>query len=188
MTRKVIIMPVSSPLCKVKMINWILDNIPKYWGIMDVGPGEGTYYNILHPLGYSTMDCIEIYEPWIDRYKLRDKYGKVFLEDAIYFKHYDKYDFVILGDVLEHMTREDGQRLIAHLKEKVQAIIVSVPFANTQGPYQGNTYETHLQNDLNAETFTTHYPGFTLIADEEDKARHNDLGEWEHITAWVWTK
>jgi hypothetical protein len=183
-------MPVSSPLCKRKMINWIIEYIPKDAKILDIGPGCGTYSDILTSLSYNHIDAVEIYEPYITKYNLGSKYNEVYNCDINDFNFMPfEYDFVILGDVLEHMTRETGQRLIKSLQERhVKYIIVSVPFANTQGTYDGNVYETHLQNDLNAETFTQYYPGFTLIADEEDRMRQNHLGEWEHITAWVWVK
>jgi 2-polyprenyl-3-methyl-5-hydroxy-6-metoxy-1,4-benzoquinol methylase len=181
-------MPVSSPLCKKDIMNWIVNNVPKDASIMDVGPGCGTYSDILRPLGYKYIDAIEIYEPYIEKYSLRSKYNRVILGNAVWYSFYDEHDFVILGDVLEHMSYEDGKRLVTYLQRTVKYILISVPYANTQGEYDGNIYETHLQNDLCAETFTKYYPGFTMISDEEDKGRHNDLGEWEHITAWVWKR
>lgn len=182
-------MPTSSPLCKKDMIEWIIKNIPKDARILDVGPGMGTYSEILTPLGYKTIDAVEIYAPYVTKYSLEDKYNNVYIGNVLEFK-FPKgfYQFVILGDVLEHMSREAAQQLLSSLFEKVDAIIISVPYNNTQGTYDGNVYESHLQNDLNAETFKKIYPEFTLISDQEDKSRHNDIGQWEHITAWVWKK
>jgi uncharacterized protein (UPF0218 family) len=45
--------------------------------ILDVGAGEGTYYNYLHDW-FKHMDAVEIFKPNIVNYKLEQKYHKVY--------------------------------------------------------------------------------------------------------------
>ena len=64
-------------------------------------PGLGTYSDLLRSLGYR-MDAVEIYSPYIDKYGLRAKYDNVYCKDILEFD-FSQYDFIILGDVLEHI-------------------------------------------------------------------------------------
>ena len=70
--------------------------------ILDVGAGEGTYFNYLGDY-FKVMDAVEVFKPNIDKYKLQDKYNKVYNVDIKDFK-YDFYDIIIFGDVIEHLS------------------------------------------------------------------------------------
>lgn len=148
-------MPTSHPM----QINEILDAVlmvnPK--SILDIGVGYGKY-------GFL---CRE----FLDTMKHDDNYGKrthiiegieVFpkyltpVHDYIYDKIHignakdvlpkldKKYDMILLIDVLEHFTYEDGIIILNECKRHCDYIIISVPKdIGNQGTVHGNKHETH---------------------------------------------
>ena len=142
-------MPTSYPIYKDSVRNWVLQNIPLDAKILDVGAGCGTYSDLLRGYGYE-MDAVEIWQPYIDKYELKKKYGVVYHKNilAIDFVILDTYHFFILGDVLEHLTAEEAQYFMLFLKQNNKKYIVAVPYQMEQDEYEGNKYEIHLQPDL----------------------------------------
>ena len=100
-------MPHSYHYGKPDAIDFILKNTTKDSKILDVGAGVGTYSDLLKPHGYD-IDCIEVYDKYIEAYDLKSKYKNVFCDNILNFD-VSEYDFVILGDVLEHLTIEDAK-------------------------------------------------------------------------------
>jgi autotransporter strand-loop-strand O-heptosyltransferase len=124
--------------------------------ILDVGPGIGTYSNLLRDLGYQ-MDSIEIWEPYVDEYNLKSKYDIVHIGNIIEFD-ISAYDFIILGDVLEHLSAKDAKELINKIDSSGKECLVAVPYEMEQGEYYGNVHESHLQSDLTPEVIKNRYP------------------------------
>jgi len=154
-------MPSSETLLKKEIIEYIKINFPdKNTTILDVGPGIGTYYNLLSNF-YKNIDCCEIWQPYIKKYNLKEKYRKVFCLDICLFE-FEWYDVIILGDVLEHISSSNAINLINKIYPKCKDIIVSVPFNMPQGIYDGNIYEIHLQSDLNKNIMSERYPMLKL--------------------------
>ena len=112
-------MPTSYPIYKDSVRNWFLQNVPLDTLILDVGAGCGTYSDLLRGYGYK-MDAVEIWEPYINQYGLKNKYGWVYEENVLKMPLdvLGAYDFYILGDVLEHLSVEDAQWLMNFLKIK----------------------------------------------------------------------
>ena len=157
-------MPTSYPIYKDSVRNWFLNYVPLDAKILDVGAGCGTYSDLLSGYGYK-MDAVEIWEPYIDKYQLNKKYNVVYNKNilAIDFVVLDTYDFFILGDVLEHLTAEEGQSLMLFLKQNNKKYIVAVPYQMEQGEHEGNTHETHLQPDLTPDIMKQRYPDLELL-------------------------
>ena len=115
--------------------------------ILDIGPGSGTYAK-LYPDAKWTG--IEIYEPYVERFDLNNLYEKVIIADA---REYDfgelgRFDAVVAGDVLEHMTAEDAKSLLEKLKALSSTVIVSIPIGHfPQGEWEGNPHEAHVVDD-----------------------------------------
>jgi len=126
--------------------------------ILDVGPGCGTYYDLFK----IKMDCIEIHEPYIDKFKLRDKYENVFIGNVMDF-NIGNYKFIIMGDVFEHLSIEDAKNLLNKINSYNIKTLIAVPYNYEQGVYDNNTYEIHLQPDLTPEIMNLRYPSLTLI-------------------------
>ena len=58
-----------------------------------------------------------------------------------------------MGDVLEHLSIENAQKVINYAKEHSNFILVAIPYCQAQVFTEGNTYETHLQSDLTHDIF-----------------------------------
>jgi len=154
-------MPYSYPEYKNEVKLHFKKCIPKNSKILDVGPGAGTYSDLLRELGYK-IDCLEIWEPYIHQFSLHQKYDTVILGDIREFD-FSGYDYIIMGDVLEHLTLEDATLFLNKVNNLNIKCLVAVPYNYEQGEYEGNVYETHLQPDLTPENVLTRYPSLTLI-------------------------
>lgn len=155
-------MPTSTPIFKPQTIEYITKYIDKSTNIIDIGAGMGTYSILLRPLGYDNIDAIEVYQPYIDGYHLKAKYRSVYDHNIINSELYlQDYGLAILGDVIEHMTYRDSLIVLEKLKH-INDIIIAIPFHASQGAVMGNSYETHIQNDLSNKKFLDMYPEFTL--------------------------
>jgi hypothetical protein len=161
-------MPTSYQLYKDSIKNWILENVSLDAKILDVGAGCGTYSDLLRGYGYK-MDAIEIWEPYIKKYNLKDKYDVVMEMDVldVYAPTLQNYDMCILGDILEHLNIEDGQRLIKDISKHCKYFIVAIPYQMEQGEHEGNIHETHLQPDLTPKIMEDRYPELGLLYGSE---------------------
>jgi hypothetical protein len=161
-------MPTSYQLYKDSIKNWILENVSLDAKILDIGAGCGTYSNLLRDYGYK-MDAIEIWEPYIKKYNLKDKYDVVMEMDVldVYAPTLENYDMCILGDILEHLNIEDGQRLIKDISKHCKYFIVAIPYQMEQGEHEGNIHETHLQPDLTPEIMKQRYPELGFLYGNE---------------------
>ena len=149
-------MPNSYDFFKAEIKDWIIQHVPKHKRILDVGPGVGTYSTLLRSHGYR-MDAVEIFAPYIEKYDLINKYDNVFVGDICKFDFKD-YDFIILGDVLEHLHKEDAIDLYNRMYQQRKEFLVAVPWLMEQGEHEGNIYETHHQSDLTPEILKQRYP------------------------------
>jgi hypothetical protein len=134
--------------------------------ILDVGAGQGKYRALLPE--YEYVYAVEVFEPYVADNRLRDLYFKVFTEDIRDFVQSRDRIFlwglvVVMGDVLEHLTREDAQQVLDQLRSHVSEIIVVVPYEYPQGEEDGNVHQEHLQDDLTVEIMAKFYPELTLV-------------------------
>ena len=157
-------MPTSYPIYKDSVRNWFLQNVPLDTTILDIGAGCGTYSDLIRGYGYK-MDAVEIWEPYISQYGLKNKYGWVYEENVLKMPLdvLGAYDFYILGDVLEHLSVEDAEWLMNFLKIKGKQYLIAVPYLMFQDEYEGNVHETHLQPDLTPEIMLERYPDLELL-------------------------
>lgn len=141
-------MPGSAVEGKSMVRDFCVANDVRY--VLDVGPGEGTYFYALEGAGIYRLDGVEIFPPYIDTYGLKDKYNTLFISDIYDFKYSQQYDMVILGDVIEHMVEERGRKVIADAVANARFVVVSLPiYGYEQGPACGNIYEAHLEQYTN---------------------------------------
>jgi hypothetical protein len=154
-------MPYSYDKFKLEVRDHIIQEISfsRNCRILDVGPGAGTYSDLTE----LQMDCVEIYEPYVEMYGLKNKYGKVIIGDVTEMELHGKYDYVILGDVLEHIKINQAVNLIDGFSKSGIKCLVAVPYQTEQGEYEGNVYETHHQPDLTPEIMSSRYPSLKLL-------------------------
>lgn len=142
---------------KDDVCKWIKNNFPKGATCLDVGACDGVWANKLND--YLVMDGVEIFEPYIKKYDLCEKYRDIYIGDIADFK-YNHYDIIIFGDVIEHMGIEKAQQVLEYAKGRCNDMIIAVPFKYPQEPYNDNIYEAHIQDDLTEEIFAERYEGF----------------------------
>jgi hypothetical protein len=135
--------------------------------ILDVGAGQGKYRVLLSE--YEYVYAVEVFEPYVEDNRLRDLYFNVFVEDIRDFVDNHGPSFicdlvVVMGDVLEHLTRDDAREVLAKLRQhNAEEIIVVVPYEYPQGEEDGNVHQEHLQDDLTVELMAREYPELTLV-------------------------
>lgn len=128
--------------------------------ILDIGVGFGimgvmfrAYTDIrkseLNPEIYhlwpTKIDGIEIFE-WY-RNPVWQVYSNVYIGDALTeIDKLEKYDIIYCGDVIEHLTKEAGHKLIEKMLEHCnQWVIIATPSpAPYQKPIFGNPNEEHV--------------------------------------------
>ena len=134
--------------------------------ILDVGAGEGTYYNLL-TYWFLYIDAVEVFKPNIDNYNLEKKYRKVYNCDIRDFK-YDFYDIVIFGDIIEHLEVSEAQEVLKYACEHSKEVIVAVPYKYEQGIVDDNIYEIHKQADLTPEIMEERYPMLKFLVGNDE--------------------
>jgi hypothetical protein len=154
-------MPYSYEYFKKEFHDHLLHNFDESLNILDVGPGCGTYGKLLG-LNFNNIDACEIFEPYIDEFKLHNIYRCVHNMDVLDIDLMD-YDYVIFGDVIEHLSIDNAKMILEALDENLIYCMVAVPYCMEQGEVGGNIYETHLQDDLTHEIFLERYPMMRLL-------------------------
>jgi hypothetical protein len=157
-------MPYSSTAFKEEIKRHILSNIPAHTKMLDVGPGAGTYGLLLG--SYFSMDGLEIYEPYVDKFKLNSIYNKIIIGNVLAFD-FTGYDYIIMGDILEHLPKYEAINLIGRINSAGKKCLIAVPYLYEQGEYDGNVHEIHHQPDLTHEIFLERYPSMHLLYKDE---------------------
>jgi hypothetical protein len=154
-------MPTSYIDFKEDIKNYIYSNFDKNIKILDIGPGQGTYSDLL--TDYKNIDCVEVYKPYVQKFNLKQKYKNVYVSNILDFE-FDHYDVIIMGDILDHIDVKDSKKLISKLYNKCDEIIVSVPYlADFNHLYdEPNRNELHIQVDLTSIIMYSRFPELKL--------------------------
>jgi SAM-dependent methyltransferase len=130
---------------------WVIRKIRqnKVTSILDVGAGSGTYFNALKKNGYTRahIDAIEVWNPYIEEFNLKNKYDNVYQEDVRDWNDFN-YDLVIFGDILEHMSKDEAIEVWDKVSKSAKYAVISIPIIHYhQGEINGNPYERHVKDD-----------------------------------------
>ncbi len=153
----------------------VLELNPK--SILDIGMGFGAkgmlfremtdIWNGRYDNWKTKIDGIEIFENYIG--DLQKKiYTNIYIGDVLnIIDTLPDYDFIYMGDVIEHLTKENGKVLLEKLKVKGKVVIIATPLlVSNQGEINGNKNETHLSQwdfeDFNGAEINTF--GNVLVA------------------------
>lgn len=139
---------------KDDIVEYLKSIFPKGATGLDMGCGSGKYGFLLD--NYFLLDGVEACADVVYNETL-DYYDRLFHADIREFQ-FHIYDFIILGDVLEHLTVEEAKKLLEYIYPKCKEIIVAVPFEYVQDAIDGNLYEIHKQDDLTPELMAERYP------------------------------
>lgn len=127
--------------------------------VLDVGAGAGRWARLLRgDLVPSWWTGLEIHDPYVARFKLGDLYDDVVVgdvrDDPPALRR--EWDLVILGDVLEHMTRDEAVDVYDRLRARTRWLVVSLPIVEwPQGEVDGNPHEAHLHHWGHGEVLLT---------------------------------
>lgn len=137
-------------------------NVPIF-SVLDIGCGEGTYSDLLRPVlhSFSDFNAIEAWGPYVAEFNLLDKYDRVIVGDVRWLddRMFRMNDLTILGDVLEHMTRDDAVYLLDKIFRLSRhcCVLICVPMLHLeQGPENGNPFEIHEMQNHYTETQMLH--------------------------------
>lgn len=111
---------------------------------IDIGAGTGRWGRALYSI-VPSIDAVEAHQPNIEKYGLDAIYRRVVNRDVKDVGSFVGYDVAILGDVLEHLEREDACDLVCRLQRDVPAIFLTIPITvcPQDGSFYGNQFETH---------------------------------------------
>ena len=151
-------MPSSHPQQLNEIIDLIILTDPQK--LLDIGVGFGKYgflsreYLEMWNSGNEYLqwtrqiDGIEAFEAYLT--PLHDQvYSKIFHGDALQVLPTinERYDLILMIDVLEHFTFENGLKVLEQCRRCGRNILISVPRSmSVQGDVYGNPYETHKYN------------------------------------------
>jgi hypothetical protein len=137
--------------------------------ILDVGAGAGAYSVLSKavlqaakehkPDAVLSIDAIEAYSPYLETYELRQKYNRIFETDARrWVKETDhRYDLIIMGDILEHLPKEEAISLYFAFLSRTKFLLLSVPctlrnrrwsygYDQQEEEWRENAFEKHHAN------------------------------------------
>ena len=140
---------------KKETVSWICNHFSKGSTALDVGACDGKWGKLLND--YLYMDGIEIFKDNIGKHKLNSIYHTCYLGDIREFR-YKHYDLIIFGDVLEHMSVEDAQKVLDYAWDRCRDLIVAVPYEWVNRSHYGNPWEVHIQDDLTPANVLERYP------------------------------
>jgi Methyltransferase domain len=114
--------------------------------VVDVGAGAGTWRDSLGPhMPEATWTAVEIFEPYVERFRLRERYDRVIVGDIRRLLPFPGADLYILGDVIEHMTQPEAEAVWLAARAASRWVVLSLPVLDyPQGGIDGNPHEAHL--------------------------------------------
>ncbi|TKV61590.1 class I SAM-dependent methyltransferase [Nakamurella flava] len=145
--------------------------------VLDIGPGVGTYAKLLAGPNLAHITGIEIWEPYVHTYRLKEYYDEVIVGDAREVE-FPTVDVVVLGDVAEHMSEPDALRLWERAAAAARrAVYLSIPIVHyPQGHIEGNPHEHHVVDDWDHDRVLATFPGIG------ESWRGTEVGVYERRT------
>lgn len=140
-------MPRSSRENKAVVKGWYDRLEPEV--VLDIGVGQGTYALLCRGGHAARWIGVEAWAPYVADYGLAGLYEEIIIGDVRYLdlKRIQKPDMVIIGDVLEHMKKDEAKQLINDLLEITEHLVISVPLKHlAQDAWHGNWFETHVDH------------------------------------------
>jgi SAM-dependent methyltransferase len=119
--------------------------------VLDVGCGRGMLGCLLRIYREPTrLIAVDIFRPYLDFVEKLGVYDSVLQLDLSKSKlpfEEKEFDIVLCLEVIEHLKKEEGLRLLSDLERVSKRVIVSTPgvFFN-QRPFDGNVNQAHLSH------------------------------------------
>lgn len=155
-------MPSSSPNGIDFICNWLSNREPgEIKRVLDIGPGFGkwgflcrlylqiyrkqlTKADLKSFRDKLTIDAIEIYPPYIQELQ-QQIYNTIIQGSATeILPAVEKYDLIIMGDVLEHVPLAEGMKILETARAKAKYVLIVMPIKFYPGQnIAGNEAEKH---------------------------------------------
>lgn len=125
--------------------------------ILDIGAGSGTYRKLFlkNNLFVNTQwIAVEAWSPYIDEFNLNALYNKVINDDVrnVNIDNLGPIDITFMGDVLEHITKEESIKLVDSVMKISKHAVISIPIIDwPQNERHGNPFEKHVKDDWSDE-------------------------------------
>ena len=154
-------MPGSLMLYKVEVARHVR-SVADLRKTCDVGCGSGIWADLL---GHGLMDAVEVFSHYAPEFGLEKKYKALLLKDIrqLDFKEWHAWEYVIMGDVLEHLPISTAQAIVKRRTAWGKKLLVAVPYLAPQGPSHNNAHEAHIQDDLTPDVIRERYPELSLL-------------------------
>ena len=116
--------------------------------ILDVGCADGAFMEFIINNSKEKIipTGIDVFSPYLEKAKGRKIYKRLIRKDIKSLdKSIGRFDVVLCSQVIEHLTKKEGLKLINNL-EKIakRRIIFIIPVGGLpQDPYDGNPYQRH---------------------------------------------
>jgi len=145
----------------------IIDQL-KPESILEIGTGWGDY-GVLVRKAYPDirLDGIEIWDYKNERW---DNYDNVYKADIRDF-NYPPYALYLMIDIIEHVSKEDGHKILSKLKYPV---IVSTPIdypqENRENPYENHISQWYIDDfkDYDYDDYSNELSTIILIRPKDD--------------------
>jgi 2-polyprenyl-3-methyl-5-hydroxy-6-metoxy-1,4-benzoquinol methylase len=161
-------MPSSYPHNIPAIVGTMLRLQPR--SLLDVGPGYGKYGFMAREYlddfrGDMRIEAVEVFPDYLERVGW-SPYDRVHHGSLVDVELPDRYDLVLMIDVLEHFDRADGYDALYRALSAGDAVLVSTPIGYEQGPSHGNVHETHL-SEWHPDDLTSHGMTWEDVASDE---------------------
>lgn len=146
------------PSSRYDLIPLVLNIVTNYKpaSILDIGVGYGKYgclfreyldvWDLNGPYGEHKLRLygVEAFEKYDN--PIWQVYDKIFTKDVLtilpILNQLGKFDLLFMGDVIEHLTKEEGKKVLSSLLYD-KLIIITPKIVTDQGIVYSNLYETH---------------------------------------------
>jgi predicted nicotinamide N-methyase len=128
--------------------------------ILDIGAGSGTYVRLLRSDLGGFWTAVEIWPPYVAEFDLNSLYDDIWVTDVRDLALIENsFDLVLMGDVVEHMTKEEAVAVVDHMLVASHFVLISIPIIHyPQGAVGGNPYEAHVKDDWSHTEVLTTFP------------------------------
>lgn len=166
---------------KAETLAWFQHNESNITTVVDIGPGSGTYINLIKEEAKCCVNAtwigVEIWKPYIEKFQLESRYNKILNQDirTVNWSNLSP-DVVIAGDVLEHMTKDDAVALVNQILTVAKTLIISIPIRympQDEHAYE-NPHEAHIKDDWSHDEVMATWGHY--IFDSYRKSQKSKLG------------
>lgn len=162
--------------------------------MLDIGCGDGGgTQNLSLPKSFE-ITGVDIFQPYINIAKKRNLYKRIIKADVRKLSYKKKYDVVLVSHILEHMSKEDGVKLINKLENitKKRLIIISPIGDILQHDTDGNKHQVHVSSwsveDMEKLGFNVKTQGFRLLwGGENIVAKYGILSYLFFIVSYIFS-